>query len=102
MYAVFQTGAHQYRVKEGDTITIDKIEGKAGEAVTFEKVMLVGGSKLVVGAPLVAGASVQATIAEQTHNPKIIIFKYRRRKNYKRTQGHKQPVTVVTIGKIKA
>lgn len=102
MYAVIQTGAHQYRVKEGDTVTIDKIEGNAGDKVTFDKVMMVGGSKVVVGAPLVAGASVEATITGQTRNPKIIIFKYKRRKNYKRTQGHKQPVTVVTIGKIKA
>lgn len=102
MYAVFQTGAHQYTVKEGDVLTIDKIEGGAGDKITFDKVMLVGGKTSKIGAPLVDGASIEATIEEQTRNPKIIVFKYKRRKNYKKTRGHKQPVTVVKVGKINA
>jgi large subunit ribosomal protein L21 len=102
MYAVFKTGAHQYNVKEGDVLTIDKIEGGAGEKVTFDQVMLVGGNSPKIGAPIVAGASVEAVIEEQTRNPKIIVFKYKRRKNYKKTRGHKQPVTVVKVSKINA
>ena len=102
MYAVFKTGAHQYNVKEGDVLTIDKIEGGAGDKVTFDQVMLVGGNSPKIGAPLVAGASVEAVIEEQTRNPKIIVFKYKRRKNYKKTRGHKQPVTVVKVSKINA
>ena len=102
MYAVFKTGAHQYNVKEGDVLTIDKIEGGAGDKVTFDQVMLVGGNSPKIGAPLVAGASVEAVIEEQTRNPKIIVFKYKRRKNYKKKRGHKQPVTVVKVSKINA
>ena len=100
MYAVINTGAHQYTVKEGDTLAIDKIVGDAGQKVTFDKVMLIGGKKSVIGNPLVTGASVEATIEEQTKNPKIIVFKYKRRKNYKKKIGHKQPVTVVKVSKI--
>ena len=102
MYAVFETGAHQYNVKEGDVLTIDKIEGSTGDKVTFDKVMLVGGKSPKFGAPLVEGASVEAVIEDQTRNPKIIVFKYKRRKNYKKTKGHKQPVTVVKVSKINA
>lgn len=102
MYAVIKAGGHQYRVKEGESLTIDKIEGNAGDKVVFDKVLMVGGTKTVMGEPLVSGAAVEATIKEQTRDPKIIVFKYRRRKNYKKTRGHKQPVTVVEIGKIKA
>lgn len=102
MYAVFQAGGHQYKAKEGDVLTIDKIEGNAGDKVTFDKVMLVGGSETKVGAPVLEGASIEATIEEQTRNPKIIVFKYKRRKNYKKKNGHKQPVTVVKVGKINA
>ena len=102
MYAVINAGAHQYTVKEGDVLTIDKIEGSAGDKVTFDKVMLVGGNAPKIGAPLVAGASVEATIEDQTRNPKIIVFKYKRRKNYKKKRGHKQPVTVVKVSKINA
>ena len=102
MYAVIKAGGHQYRVKEGESLTIDKIEGSAGDKITFDKVLMVGGSTTVLGQPLVSGASVEATIKEQTRNPKIIVFKYKRRKNYKRNKGHKQPVTVIEVGKIKA
>ncbi|MEZ4743603.1 MAG: 50S ribosomal protein L21 [Bdellovibrionota bacterium] len=100
MYAVIKAGGHQYRVKEGDSLTIDKVEGTAGDKITFDQVLMVGGNKPVLGKPLVSGASVEATIEEQIKNPKIIVFKYKRRKNYKRNKGHKQPVTVVKVGKI--
>jgi large subunit ribosomal protein L21 len=98
MYAVIKAGGHQYRVKEGDSLTIDKMVGEAGEKVVFDKVLLAGEK---IGRPYVDGALVEATIREQKRNPKILVFKYKRRKNYKRTRGHKQPVTVVEINKIK-
>lgn len=100
MYAVIKAGGHQYKVQEGDTLSIDKVAGQAGDKITFDKVLMIGGDKVTVGAPMVSGARVEATIKEQTRNPKIIVFKYKRRKNYKRTRGHKQPITVVEINKI--
>jgi len=100
MYAVIKAGAHQYRVSEGDELTIDLVNGNEGDALKFDQVLLVGGDKQMIGQPLVSGASVLATIKRQMFNPKVTIFKYRRRKGYKKTRGHKQPVTVVQIGKI--
>ena len=100
MYAVIKAGGHQYKVSQGDQVKIDLVDGKAGDKITFDQVLMVGGDKPVVGAPLVSGASVEAVIKEQTRDPKVIVFKYKRRKNYKRTKGHKQPVTVVEISKI--
>lgn len=102
MYAVIKAGGHQYRVKEGDVLSIDKIHGEVGDSVTFAEVLMIGGTegKEVVGAPHVDNASVQAVIKEQTKNPKIIILKYRRRKNSKKKMGHKQPITLVEINKI--
>ncbi len=102
MFAVFQAGGHQYRVSQGDQITVDFLEGKnEGDKVNFSEVMLVGGDKVVVGAPYVQGASIEAVVKKQTFNPKVIVFKFKRRKDYKRTRGHKQPVTVLEISGIK-
>ncbi len=102
MFAVFKAGGHQYRVSQGDQITVDFLEGKnEGDKVSFSDVMLVGGDKVVVGAPFVAGASIEAVVKKQTFNPKVIVFKFKRRKDYKRTRGHKQPVTVLEISGIK-
>ncbi len=100
MYAVIKAGAHQYKVSKGDLIDIDKLEGAEGDKVTFDRVMMIGGSKTVVGDPLVKGASVQATIKKQFRDKKILVFKYRRRKNYKKMTGHRQPLTTVEIGDI--
>lgn len=101
MYAVIKTGGHQYRVKEGEELRVEKIEGKAGETLSFSDVlMLQKEDGCVFGQPTVSGASVEATIKEQTKNDKIIVFKYKRRKNYKKKQGHKQLQTVVQINKI--
>lgn len=104
MYAVIKTGGHQYRVQEGDELTIEQLEGQAGEELNFNQVLFVGkdGKKPTVGQPFVEKASVDAVIKEQTKAPKIIVFKYKRRKNYKRTRSHKQPQTVVEIKKIHA
>ena len=79
---------------------VDFLKGNEGDKVTFDQVLMVGGSTPKVGAPLVSGATVEATIKEQTRASKVIVFKYKRRKNYKRTRGHKQPLTIVEIGKI--
>ena len=101
MYAVIKAGGHQYKVSQGDVVTVDFLkDAKEGETVTFDQVLLVGGKDTVVGQPLVAGAKVEAVVKQQTRNPKIIVFKFKRRKDYKRTKGHKQPVTVLEVSKI--
>ena len=101
MFAVIKAGGHQYQVRQGDEITVDYLAGKAvGDTVSFDEVLLVGGDETKVGAPLVAGAKVEATIKEQTSLPKVLVFKFKRRKGYKRTRGHKQVVSKVEITKI--
>ena len=103
MYAVIKTGGKQYRVAEGQTLHVEKLTGKPGEAITFDQVLLVGGEgKPKVGSPLVKGASVNAEIVAQDRDPKIVVFKFRRRKNYRRKTGHRQPHTQVKITGIKA
>lgn len=101
MYAVFKTGGQQFKVSAGQKLRVPKIEGEAGSKINFDHVLLVGGDSLKVGTPEVAGASVEATIKEQVRNPKVTVFKYKRRKNYKRKKGHKQPMTVIEISSIK-
>lgn len=101
MYAVVEAGGHQYKVSQGDLVTVDYLEGKKeGDKVTLDKVLMLGGENTVVGAPLVEGAKVEATIKEQSFNQKILVFKTKRRKDYKRTKGHKQPVTILEINSI--
>ena len=102
MYAVIKAGAHQYKVQEGETLRIDKIEGSAGDKVTFDRVLMIGGEKNGIGAPYLANANVEAEIKGQVRDPKIVVFKFKRRKNYKRKRGHKQQATVVEIKKINA
>ncbi len=100
MFAVIKTGGKQYRVSPTDTITVEKLEGEAGDAVSFDQVMLVGGAdgaEPTLGAPLVAGATVAAEIVEQTRGPRLLVFKKRRRKNSRRTRGHRQWLTTVKI-----
>jgi large subunit ribosomal protein L21 len=100
MYAVFRTGGKQYRVEKGDNIRVEKLPGAVGDAVTFGEVLLVGGDALKIGRPTVGGATVEATIVDQRLGPKIIIFKFRRRKNYRRKRGHRQPFTSLAITNI--
>jgi len=98
MYAVIRTGGKQYRVQEGDLIKVEKLDGDRGAALSFDDVLLVGtDDETHVGTPIVDGASVQGTIVEQDRDKKVIVFKFRRRKNYKRTQGHRQHYTRVRI-----
>ena len=98
MYAVVKTGGKQYRVAKDDKILVERLEGEAGQAVQLNDVMMVvDGDKVVVGTPQIAGASVAAEVVEQTRGPKIIIFRRKRRKNHRRTQGHRQDLTLLKI-----
>jgi large subunit ribosomal protein L21 len=97
-YAVIQTGGKQYRVAEGDVIEVEKLDVEAGAEAKFEQVLLVSnGGSLSIGVPLVAGASVTAEVVEQTKAPKVIAFKYKRRKGYHRTVGHRRQLTRLKI-----
>jgi large subunit ribosomal protein L21 len=100
MYAVIKTGGKQYRVAKDEVIKIERLDGEVGASVTFPEVLMVGGDSPVVGTPTVAGASVTATVLEQTRGEKLIVFKKRRRKNYRRRNGHRQYLTVVRIADI--
>lgn len=97
MFAVIQTGGKQYRVAEGDRLRVEKLAGDVGAKVTFDKVLLIGGDSIKVGTPLVSGARVSAEIVAQARDKKVIVFKFRRRKNYRRKQGHRQPFTELKI-----
>ena len=100
MFAVVRSGAKQYRVAEGDVIRVEKLDGAAGDTVTLGDVLMVGGDAPEIGAPLVNGASVAAEIVEQTRGEKIIVFKKRRRQNYRRKKGHRQHQTVLRVSEI--
>ena len=103
MYAIIETGGKQYRVQEGDTLFVEKLDVTAGETVEFEKVLAVSNDgKLSVGTPYVEGVKVNATVVEQGKGPKVIIFKYKAKKDYRKKQGHRQPFTKVKIEKINA
>jgi large subunit ribosomal protein L21 len=102
MYAVFKTGSKQYRVEKGDKLRVEKLAGGVGDPVTFDDVLLVNGEALQLGKPTVSGAKVEAKIVSQGLGPKIIIFKFRRRKNYRRKRGHRQPFTALEITNIVA
>lgn len=102
-YAIVETGGKQYRVQAGETIRIEKLEANAGESVVFDKVLLVSkDGQLTVGAPLVDGAKVTGTVKVQGRAPKIIVFKYHNKTNYRKKTGHRQPFTAVTIEAIEA
>lgn len=101
MYAIIETGGKQYKVSEGDTIFVEKLGVEEGEAVTFDKVLVVAdGEDVKVGAPLVEGAKVEAKVVKNGKAKKIYVFKMKRKKNYRRKKGHRQPFTKVEISKI--
>ena len=105
MYAVIQTGGKQYRVEPGKTVLVEKLEGDAGAQVTFDQVLLVSsgdGANVTVGKPTVKGAKVTGEIVEQTRGEKLVVFKFRLRKNYVRRNGHRQDLTAVKIAAIEA
>lgn len=103
MYAIIKTGGKQYRVSEGDSIFVEKLEAAEGEVVTFDEVIAVSKEDaLVVGNPFVEGAKVTAKVEKQGKARKILVFKYKAKANYRRRQGHRQPFTKVVIEKIEA
>ena len=98
MYAGIKTGGKQYRVQQGDVIFVEKIDSQADEAVTFEEVLLVNdGDQTRIGAPTVAGAKVEGKVLGQVKGQKIVVYKYKAKKNERKKQGHRQPYTKVEI-----
>ena len=103
MYAIIKTGGKQYRVQEGDLITIEKLEAAADETVTFDQVLtVVNDGSVKVGTPLVNDAKVTGKVVEHGKGKKILVFKYKAKSNYRRRQGHRQPFTKVRIESINA
>ena len=102
MYAIIATGGKQYKVSEGDIITIEKLGVEAGEKVTFDQVLVVGGDDLKVGDPTVNGASVEASVVKEGRGKKVIVYKYKRKTGYHKKNGHRQAFTQVNIEKINA
>ena len=102
MYAVIETGGKQYKVEQGDVVFIEKLGADEGETVTFDKVLIVGGDEVKVGAPYVDGASVEASVLKNGKDKKIIVYKYKPKKGYHKKQGHRQPYTKVEIKAINA
>lgn len=102
MYAVIQTGGKQLRVTEGQEIYVEKLDVEAGDSFTFTEVLMVGGEKTVIGTPTVDGAKVVAKVVKHGRGPKIIVFKYKVRKNYRRKQGHRQAYTKLVVESISA
>ena len=103
MHAIIETGGKQYKVTEGDTLFIEKLEAEAGQAITFDKVLaILDGDKATFGAPVVEGASVAATVVKNGKGKKVRIFMYNPKKGYRKRQGHRQPYTKVQIGAIQA
>ena len=101
MYAIIATGGKQYKVSEGDIITIEKLGVEAGESVTFDQVLAVSnGDKLTVGEPTVSGATVTASVVREGRAKKVIVYKYKRKTGYHKKNGHRQAFTQVKIEKI--
>lgn len=103
MQAIIVTGGKQYKVAQGDTLFIEKLEAEAGQAITFDKVLaILDGDKATFGAPVVEGASVAATVVKNGKGKKVRIFKYNPKKGYRKRQGHRQPYTKVQIEAVNA
>lgn len=102
MYAVIKTGGKQYKVSEGDLLKVEKIDGAVGETVEIDQVLMVGGAEVKLGTPLVPGAKVKAQIVAQEKDKKILVFKSKRRKGYRKKYGHRQPVTRLKVAAIEA
>jgi large subunit ribosomal protein L21 len=103
MYAVIKTGGKQYRVVQGERLKVEKLEAEVGAKVTLDQILMVAdGEKITIGSPVVKGASVQATVVSHGRGDKVMIFKFRRRKHYRKTQGHRQSFTEIKIEAIAA
>lgn len=102
MYAIIETGGKQYRVEQGTKILVEKLPAAAGDEVTLDKVLMVGGGELRVGTPTVAAASVTAEVVEQLRGPKVLVFKRWRRNDSRKLRGHRQDYTALRITSINA
>ncbi|HBG16774.1 MAG TPA: 50S ribosomal protein L21 [Firmicutes bacterium] len=97
MYAIVETGGKQYRVSTGDQFNVEKLPGEVGTQVILDRVLLIGGEELKVGNPLVEGAKVKAEIIEQDKARKILVFRYKAKKNIRKRLGHRQPYTRLRV-----
>ncbi len=101
MYAVIETGGKQYRVQEGDVLFVEKLDAVEGDNISFDKVLVMSNEgQVTVGKPYVENATVEASVIDQGKAKKIIVFKYKAKKNYRKKQGHRQPFTKIKVGKI--
>ena len=101
MYAIVTTGGKQYKVSQDDVINVEKLDAKVGDKINLDVMMLVDGDKVTNGNPLVKGAEVVAEVLAQGKEDKIVVFKYKAKKNYRRKQGHRQPFTALKIVSVK-
>ncbi len=102
MYAVIRTGGKQYKVSEGDLVKVEKLAGEVGDTIELDEVLMVGGEEVKIGTPLLPEAKVTAKIVEQGKDKKILVFKSKRRKNYRKKNGHRQPITRLQVTAIQA
>ncbi|MBP2025449.1 50S ribosomal protein L21 [Peptoniphilus stercorisuis] len=100
MYAVIETGGKQYTVKVGETVKVEKLNANEGEKVTFDKVLFIAGDDVKVGAPYVEGSKVEGEVIKQAKDKKIVVYKYKSKKNERTRKGHRQPYTLVKIDNI--
>ncbi len=96
MYAIIQTGGKQYKVSQGDQLQVEKLDATIGDQVSFD-VLMIGGETVTIGTPTVAGAKVTAKVVEQGKGPKVLIFKHKPKKDYRKSQGHRQPFTLIEV-----
>ncbi len=100
MYAIIETGGKQYKVSEGDIVEVEKLPGEKGQFITFDRVLMIGGETPKIGQPIVSGASVTSEILGLVRGPKVITYKYRRRRGFHKKIGHRQYYTRLKINKI--
>lgn len=101
MYAIIKTGGKQYRVNEGDVISVEKLDVASGEKIVFDEILVLSkDGELQIGAPVVSGAKVEGTVVQQGKEKKVVVFKYKPKKDYRKKQGHRQPFTRVKIERI--
>lgn len=102
MYAIFETGGKQYKASKGDTVYIEKLDLEPGKTVSFDAFVVSDGDKVQIGTPIVKGVKVRAKVLEHGKEKKVVIFKYKPKRNYRKKQGHRQPFTKITITGISA
>ncbi|WP_306484784.1 50S ribosomal protein L21 [Anaerococcus sp.] len=100
MYAIIKTGGKQYKVSEGDLVRVEKLPYEVGDTVEFDQVLLLSGDEVKVGSPVIENAKVTATVEDQNKDKKIVVFKYKPKKQYRKKHGHRQPYTLVKIDSI--